>query len=573
MDFAVFDLEAANWTRYVVGGFYDGETFRHFGKLEGFFQFLKNNYSVPTKIFAHYGGQYDFLFLLRHAYSKGYKVGTIIPRGSGILCVDIRIGARTFNFYDSSALLAFSLRRLTENFNVETKKGEIDYESIDKITPELLEYLKSDCIGLWQVLDRFYKTEIIAEAGPAVTIASQALRVMQTYLKTPLHSLSDEVDGFVRKGYFGGRTEIFRPVFQGIGCQRLRCYDVNSLYPTQMHREEFPNQFRKWTNRMADSALGYYEATVTVPRDTYLPILGTIHNKKLIFPVGTFRGIWSSLELRYAEEKGGKIIRIHRGAEFKNGGRVFKEFVESIYAIREKTDKQSVDNQVAKLILNSSYGKLAIRRKKENILSVEHEDDFYDFEPWREIKCEKTTIMLVKQETQLKCFSNVAMGAWVTAAGRIHMHRLMEPIQDSIYYMDTDSIFTSKRLLSAAGLGALKREYTVKKACFLLPKTYLVEGKDEKKIVMKGFDSRKIKHFTYDDFYATLNGEMGLLKIAGEKKFAKFKTSAKAGKFLFMKEQGKKEIRSRYDKRILFKDDNSGREAPWNTRPIEVNSE
>lgn len=567
MNFAVFDIEARNWTRYVVGGFYDGEQFRHFGKLDSFFQFLKNNYSVPGKIFAHYGGQYDFLFLLRHAYAKGYKVGTIIPRGSGILCFDVRIGSRSFSFYDSSALLSFSLKRLTDNFQVDVKKGEIDYDKIKVITPELLEYLKSDCIGLWQVLERFYSTEFIQEAGPAVTIASQAMRVMQNYLTKPLHSLSDEVDGFVRKGYFGGRTEIFRPVFEGNSWQQLHCYDVNSLYPTQMHREDFPNKFRKWTRSMGDSKLGFYEATVTVPKREYLPILGSVYKKKLLFPVGTFRGVWSSLELRYAEEQGVTIEKIHKGAEFYNGGRVFKEFVESIYSIREHSNKDSVDNQVAKLILNSSYGKLAIRRKKENIISISHEDEFYNYEPWRELKCGKKNIMLVKKPTTLKTFSNVAMGAWVTAAGRIHMHRIMKPIQNSIYYMDTDSIFTTKQLQSGAGLGALKHEYSVNRACFLLPKTYLCEG-DTKKIVMKGFDSKKIKDFTFEDFYATLNGEMGLLKISGEKRFAKFKTASKMGKFLVMKEQGKKEIRSQYDKRTITR-----RGKKWDTVPIEVNSE
>jgi len=564
MNFAVFDIEAANWIRYVVGGFYDGEEFKHFGKLDAFFEFLKNNYSVPSRIFCHYGGQYDFLFLLRHAYKKGYKVGTIIPRGSGLLCFDVKIGARNYSFYDSSALLPFSLKRLTENFNVETKKGEINYSRIRKITPKLLEYLRSDCVGLWQVLEAFYSTEFIQEAGPAVTIASQAMRVMQNYLKKPLHSLTDEVDEFVRRGYFGGRTEIFKPLFQGNKRKQLHCYDVNSLYPAQMQREEFPNQFRKWTKIMGDSKLGFYEATVIVPRDEYLPLLGTVHNKKLIFPVGKFRGVWSSLELRYAEECGATIQKIHQGAEFRNGGRVFKEFVEEIYKIRVNSPKDSVNNQAAKLVLNASYGKLAIRRLKENIVSLQHEDDFYNYEPWREIKCGKKNVMLMKKETTLKTFSNVAMGAWVTAAGRIHMHRLMKPIQDNIYYMDTDSIFTSKQLPSGEGLGALKHEYSVEKACFLLPKTYLCEG-ETKKIVMKGFSNRKIQHFTFDDFYATLNGEMGILKIKGEKKFAKFKSATKAGKFLVMTEQGKKQIRARYDKRIITR---QGKH--WDTRPIEI---
>ncbi len=568
MQFAVFDIEASNWTKFVVGGYYDGETFRHFGKLDLFFKFLEKDLYGPTRIFSHYGGQYDFLFLLRHAFTKGYKVGTIIPRGSGILSVDIRIGHRTFTFYDSSALLSFSLKRLTDAFQVETKKGEIDYESIKKITPELLEYLRSDCVGLWQVLNRFYGTSFISEVGPAVTIASQAMRVVRGYLDSPLYSLSDEVDAFVRNGYYGGRTEIFRPLF--LGPNKLYCYDVNSLYPTMMYEQEFPNAFKKWTQRMGDSSLGYYDATVTVPVDTYLPILPGVHprTKKLLFPVGKFRGVWSSLELRYAETQGARIEKIHQGAEFKNGGRVFRDFVGAIYKIRQETAKDSVHNYVAKLILNSSYGKLAIRKDKENIVSVESLDDFYEGEPWREIKCGKNNIHLVKRKVELDTFSNVAMGAWVTAAGRVHMHRLMLPIQKKLFYTDTDSLFTTEKLESGSGLGQLKEEYSVNRACFLLPKTYLTEG-DERKIVMKGFDSKKTKHFTFEDFHATLNGEMGLLKVTGEKRFAKFKTSSRMGKFLTMEERTGKQIRSQYDKRVLFKTEKSGREH-WDSRPIEI---
>jgi hypothetical protein len=467
---------------------------------------------------------------------------------------------------------------LTEAFDVETKKGEIDYDNISKITSELLAYLKSDCIGLWQVLESFYSTDFIAESGAAVTIASQAMRVMQTYLKFPLYSCPERVDRFVRRGYFGGRTEIFRPIFLGDEANQIYCYDVNSLYPAQMYELEFPNRFKKWTRRMGDSALGFYEATVYVPESTYMPILpvvfrgsGARKDKKLIFPTGMIRGVWSSLELRYAEECGATIQRIHKGAEFRNGGRVFRDFVGSLYKIRCESPKDSVQNYVAKLILNSSYGKLAIRRVKENILSVEHEDDFYNSEPWRNIQCGKTEIQLVKQSTELKGFSNVAMGAWVTAGGRVHMHRLMTPIQDSIYYMDTDSVFTTRKLPSGSGLGELKFEYARKRACFLLPKTYITEDLEGKcKATMKGFDKKKIEKFTFDDFHSTLNGEMGLLKIEGQPKFAKFKTATRKGNLLIMVDQGKKQIRSRYDKRILFKDDDGGERAPWNTRPIEV---
>src|SRR5690606_18102344 len=141
--------------------------------------------------------------------------------------------------------------------------------------PVLLEYLRADCVGLYQVLEKYFNWPLIRESGVAYTVASQALRCFRTTLKARLPGCPKAVDPFVRKAYFGGRTEIFRPYFltkepayhdmmeNGKSWSKERweeydkhmekCEDVideidaNSLYPSVMRDFEYPTKFKKWT--------------------------------------------------------------------------------------------------------------------------------------------------------------------------------------------------------------------------------------------------------------------------------------------------------------------------------------
>jgi hypothetical protein len=51
---------------------------------------------------------------------------------------------------------------------------------------------------------------------------------------------------------------------------------------------------------------------------------------------------------------------------------------------------------------------------------------------------------------------------------------------------------------------------------------------------MKGFEKKKIRHFTFNDFKHYLTGELKTLKITQAPKFATFKTALRKGRFLCM---------------------------------------
>jgi hypothetical protein len=641
--FCVCDIESANWTQFLTIGWYNGDDFFHFEDMS---EFLDHCFLADEKIlYAHFGGRFDFMFIIEATVKrKDLKIISMIPRGSGLLCFDVvktewepienrdnielwavyrrryeqlskelskgalsneqaqikaanilrneykdvlfKLVEKKISFRDSSAILPFALRSLCESFDVAHKKLEIDYESITEVTPELLEYLEYDCRGHYEVIEAYQKWSLIQMAGPAYTMASQALKVFRTFLDKPIYSLKEDIDLFVRRSYFGGRTEIFKPLFEPTKRhKKIRCYDVNSLYPDVMRNNEFPTQFLYYTYNYTPGMMGFFEATVEVPKDMWVPPLPTVaevegyslndkgeykkkKSKKLIFPTGRFSGVWSSIELEYARSLGVKILSVKKGAVFRSGGYIFKDYIDTLYKMRldAKRKNDGVGDILTKLLMNSLYGRFGLNKDRTNLVFDEGQPgvDFHT-----EFVIEGNIVRLMTEKVELnRTFTNVAVPAWVTSLSRIKMHKLYMQCGKELYYTDTDSLFTTKKLKESNKLGDVKLEYEREMACFILPKTYITQdGKGNsyltdalgkrveptKKLTMKGFDRKKIKNFDFEDFKCALEGDLRRLKVMHDAKFATFKSAIQRKQFVTMMPESPKQIRSLYDKRIVKK--------------------
>lgn len=559
--FAVFDIESANWKDFLCLGYYDGKNYETFFSLSDFLKFL---FTTKTQnIFAHFGGIFDFLFLLQEILESNgeFKFGKIIPRGSGILSFELyrrNFGKRKFTFRDSSALLPFSLKKITETFGVAHQKQEFDVARVQKVTPELLEYLQYDCIGLWESLDKFFRSEILSDVSHKFTIASQAIEKFKNYLKEPLDGCPKNADAFVRASYAGGRVEIFNPVYKGNKKKSLKCYDINSMYPAAM-LEDMPTEFEEFSKKLDLDRMGFISCKVFVPHGISIPLLW-VKTTKFLFPTGNLEGVWSTLELAAAIRQGAKILETKGCAYFKNGGPIFKEFVTDLFE-RRLSARSEAEKTIIKLLMNSVYGKMGINLVREGIeLFCGQEGGIPAFDV--KLKSGKT-VQFIKTEAVLKSFSNVAIASWITSIARVkYLHPLLEKTDGELYYCDTDSVFTTKILKTGTGLGKLKLEFeTNQSCCFLLPKTYFTPNK----ISMKGFDKKKIAKFQFEDFEACLEGEMRLMQTP-EVKMSRFKTALRHGSFLHTKSSGTKTIKSKYDKRILRK--NSA--GNWESFPIQI---
>lgn len=551
--FQVLDIETMNWTRFIVLGFYTGEKYHEFRTLKKFADFIKQQ-KQGLNCFAHFGGKFDFLFLLKTVLEDSdFKVQNIIPRGSSILGLEIHVNEIKHNFRDSSALLPFALKSLSQNFGVKTQKTEWDHTKTKGYSAKLSEYLRHDCEALYQCLEAFYSWPLIQKSGPAYTMASQALKVFRTFIQEPIPSLGVNATAFCRKAYLGGRTEIFKMKYEG---EALYEYDVNSLYPFVMAQHPYPVDTGYGCFTRNKSKLGIYHARAICPSNTYLPCLGLIQDNKYIFPTGSFEGHWTGFELDYAETQGYKI-KIIRGHEFNTKKYLFKEYVDALYSIRESSPKNSVSNILAKLLMNSLYGRFGLNLDRENICFELKEGN----KEYAIIKTPKRNIQLWKVPVTIQSFSHVGIAAHVTSYARVHMHKIMRG--KDIYYTDTDSIFTTDKLPESSLLGGLKKEHVYNSACFLLPKTYQARSDTKVKTAMKGFDSKKINQFSFEDFQNCLEGDMARMKITNEPKFASLKTALAQQKVVTMTKGSTKQLRSMYSKRLII---NGGTD----TKPIHL---
>jgi len=164
---------------------------------------------------------------------------------------------------------------------------------------------------------------------------------------------------------------------------------------------------------------------------------------------------------------------------------------------------------------------------------------------------------LAKESTTFRGFSNAAIGALVTAHGRIKLHRAIKPISEFVYYCDTDGFFTTKELSHSMGLGELKLEKTATEYCAFTNKAYIF-GEDRK---LKGFPKEFAQRQNFTDYQMVLEGELKM-KASIPGKLHRIK-SAKDFNFLRVSEKTTRETRTRYDKRVLTKTN-----GIWETIPI-----
>ena len=217
--------------------------------------------------------------------------------------------------------------------------------------------------------------------------------------------------------------------------------------------------------------------------------------------VGTWTGWVCSTEMDNAVKYGYKF-EIIKGYQFKSSN-IFKEYIEELYKFRMEYPKSHPMNYIAKLLMNSLYGKFGMRmetthRRWEveifNISDPLGTESFKEiFELWAESIIDiinidnykilvRNTTIAYKYDEKDDIFHgidiNVAIASAITSGSRVHMSIFKNNPNFKLYYSDTDSIFIDKSLPNeyvGNKLGQMKLEYIIKRAVFLAPKVYGIE--------------------------------------------------------------------------------------------------
>ena len=476
------------------------------------FDFIENlataadQYNVRM-VYFHNFSRFDGILLLKYFASYGVKY-TVKPLMRNLRLYELSVfrGKKLlYRIRDSYTLLPSSLDTLAKTLCPELgQKGSIEYDKVQvsnlkNLEKELLQYMKQDIRLLGGVMLKaqdllwtLYQVDIV----DCMTLSSLAMKIYRLNYydpnSFPIHIPSRNEDTFIRRGYYGGHADTYKPYGED-----LYYYDVNSLYPYIMKTFAMPGGVPVWDGNLVGQELsklyGFIEAFVVCPRTITRPFLPyRDQNNTLIFPTGKWVGVYYSEELKYAQDIGYNIITL-RGYLFEKKDSPFEGFVSSLSGKRIEAKKKGDDAMAYtyKILMNTLYGRFGIN--PQSTITEVCDRERYDILIKKDIifgekLSERYYIVsyvinkgdVDDSDWKPPRISAVQMAAAITACSRIHMYKYIS--RPDCYYTDTDSAILGSPLpgdeISSFELGKVKMEYFVKIGIFLAPKSYLLKTLD-----------------------------------------------------------------------------------------------
>jgi hypothetical protein len=178
-------------------------------------------------------------------------------------------------------------------FKVDGKVSKYDerFNSIEmfnnfKLLEEFKQYAVRDSSALFDALieaQNYYYNKYCVDITSILSASSLSFKIFrQCFLKVNIPILKNTQDFFIRKGYFGGATDIYRCYVEN-----AHYYDVNSLYPHAM-KNLMPLKVIKFhdnlNNIKLDNFFGFCLVRVTSSINIEYPLLPYKHDGKTIFP-------------------------------------------------------------------------------------------------------------------------------------------------------------------------------------------------------------------------------------------------------------------------------------------------
>ena len=564
--FEVYDIETTTDLKkvYLVGWF-DGDRYEYWESPplppehtdSAMAQFLRWRFAKATRRpqYAHNGGNFDAVFALSSIINLWPNLSVeIIPSQSSILLMKVhnKDSNNTWEFRDSARTLPDSLENLGQCFLGQGKVKGIDYEKLH-LDPRRYEYLKNDCVLLYDVLSKYFTLLYDKLGGTAgISAASTALSTYRSsYQPRPLPEISEHATTLARAGYYGGRCEPFRREFTANqSAEVLHCYDVNSMYPWAM-RQPQPIEELDIDGYHRELA-GFVDCTIEVS-DCHTPILPCRTKNRLLFPIGRWRGTFSTAELRLAETfNQARVLHVHDSVYFRTAD-IFSDYVDTMYKFRDKTspDWELSLDRMAKIALNSLYGKFGSQEVRETINIRPTYNDMVD-KQMQQMPSPLGVDCYIERTTKHSAYMLPQISAWITALGRCRLAEGLLKLDRDAFYCDTDSIYTTREMDTGSNLGEWKDEYSkdpIDYAYFLSPKVYVLKH-------ISGQVTNKAKGFA--KFGEKLPPNAVALLASGEglevSRFAKARSVIRGDFGLML---SRKHCHMDYEKRIFHKDGSS----------------
>lgn len=447
-----------------------------FENLDDFMWFL-TKLPKGTVIYFHNFANYDGWIILDWLLNHGYVYTTdkrIRKRFTGIITDDRQIyqlkvrlnGKHTIEFRDTCKLVAGKLDKIGKNFKCKTAKlvGTIDYDKprgVGYVMDDTeRQYLKNDVLLLAEILQKILTMNGLSNF---LTAGSFAFSEMKHCLYQDTHGLSDNemeakrmtkwykkdlqdnyralfpeipqgIDKRIRKAYRGGYCINWSDgeVYDGHGV----VLDFNSLYPSVMVDKPYPYGIPRYF----DSKHGIPTCDCFIVhiltrfklKDGCLPFIQIkgspfyVENEYIREQVDDEVDLWlTSVDYKLFHDMYNVLYEeVIEGYEFSSCDSLFNNFVTSHYAMKANAPDKTT-RQVAKIILNSSYGKFGTRIER------------FTGEPY--INGDTVGLHLVAS-TDMPSATYIPVACFVTAYGREKTIRSAVKVIEHLRYIDTDSL-------------------------------------------------------------------------------------------------------------------------------------
>lgn len=514
-----------NETEVWAGGFVDIDKFDDDDAVIIFesiydFQYYLENYFQNKDIIYFHNLKFDGSFIINNLFREGYKLVDdvkmmgkmdVTPEGlefkrpyhskafdalindMGVWYrIRIHYRKRIIEIRNSLCLIQGSVASIGESFQTRKRKLDIDYDEASfphVMTDKEIEYLKADIQIMAEALHY-----MVREAGCTKLTAGAC--AMDDFIvrfggkekfRKYFPILTLEEDNFVRGAYKGGISWV-NPDYAGKEIGEGCTYDCNSEYPAMMHSSSghlfpigkglhfngrpgrickaTPNSFWKkhplWIARVSIVAhiKGKKMPCIQIKKSTSFKEnewLTEVHDNGSPVEITITSADWELIQECYDID----VQMWHGGYAYSAQIGLFDKFID--YWNEIKMNSKGAKRQVAKLMMNSFYGKFGTRLRGKSKI-VEFNEEQIKFRVGEEEDREGVYIPVA-------CF--------VTSYGRQNLVRAVNANYDRIIYTDTDS----KHLLGweeAKGieihpkkLGAWKMESKWSRGKFLRQKTYV----------------------------------------------------------------------------------------------------
>lgn len=456
---------------------------------------------------------------------------TVISDANQVYCIELFFTpVWRVKIMDSLKIVPLSVAQMAKAYNLPILKGEIDYDAHREVGHDLTDeeraYIVNDVRIVAMVMDIFLKKRL-----NKMTAGSNALSYYRDGLggkkgfRRWFPALSDEEDSFIRKAYRGGFTWV-NPRYQGRVLGEGIVFDVNSLYPSVMYGSSgerlpygLPHHFTGKPCTVEGFDLWVAQITCSFRlRDGFIPCI-------------QLKGNFRFNQTEYLERSDGDVtftitsvdwelirrhyhiynLRWHEGYYFKSGNFLFKKYIDYWMGIKEQASREGNGGlrQIAKLMMNSLYGKFASRTTVYSRRPMLIDD----------------VLRYVDIEPQQRDPVYLPVGVFITSWARFKTVTTAQRVYDRFVYADTDSIHLVGTEVpdcidvDDVRLGAWKHESTFHHAKFLRAKCYMEceVGRDAPTVHVAGMPASCHKEVTLENFDigATYFGKLYIHRVPG----------------------------------------------------------